>query len=97
MRSYNKTSHSVHDLKVHLIWITKYRYKVLIKEIGYRIRDIIRQVCDANQITIIKGLAVLFWGSSLRLKNSNIVQAYPYPLRYSPASLHTKISNIPLR
>lgn len=48
MRSYNKISHNVHDLKVHLIWITKYRYKVLIKEIGYRIRD-------ADQITIIKG------------------------------------------
>ena len=30
MRSYNrKTSHSVHDLKVNLVWITKYRYKVL--------------------------------------------------------------------
>ena len=55
MRSYNKSSHTVHDLKVHLVWITKYRYKVLIKEIGYRIREIIRQVCDSNQIVIIKG------------------------------------------
>ena len=55
MRSYRKSSHAVHDLKVHLIWITKYRYKVLTKEIGIRIREIFRQVCDSNQIEIIKG------------------------------------------
>ena len=55
MRPYRKSSHAVHDLKVHLVWITKYRYKVLTKEIGYRIRDIIRQVRDSNQIVIIKG------------------------------------------
>ncbi|MBK1720303.1 IS200/IS605 family transposase [Thiocystis violacea] len=54
MRSYRKASHAVHDLKVHLIWITKYRYKVLTKDIGLRIRDLIRQVCDQNDIQIIK-------------------------------------------
>jgi putative transposase len=56
MRSYRKSSHTVHDLKVHLIWITKYRYNVLTKEVGYRARDIIRQVCDQNDIQIISGV-----------------------------------------
>ena len=55
MRPYRKSSHTVYDLKVHLVWITKYRYKVLTKEVGRRIRDIIRQVCDANDIQIIEG------------------------------------------
>lgn len=55
MRPYKTSSHTVHDLKVHLIWITKYRYKVLTKEVGYRTREIIRQVCDANNVEIIKG------------------------------------------
>jgi len=55
MRSYRKSSHTVHDLKVHLIWITKYRYEVLTKEVGYRTREIIRQVCDQNDIQIISG------------------------------------------
>ena len=55
MRPYRKSAHTVHDLKVHLVWITKYRYKVLTKEVGYRIRDILRQVCDANDIQIIQG------------------------------------------
>ena len=55
MRPYRKSSHTVYDLKVHLVWITKYRYNVLTKEVGRRIRDIIRQVCDANDIQIIEG------------------------------------------
>ena len=55
MRSYRKGSHTVHDLKVHLIWVTKYRYNVLTEAIGIRLRDIIRQVCDSNDISIIQG------------------------------------------
>ena len=56
MRSYRKSSHSVHDLKVHLVWITKYRYAVLTKEVGKRTRAIIRQVCDQKDIRIISGV-----------------------------------------
>jgi putative transposase len=56
MRSYRKSSHTVHDLKVHLIWITKYRYEVLTKAVGYRTRELIRQVCEQNDIQIIRGV-----------------------------------------
>ncbi len=55
MRSYRKGSHTVYDLKVHLIWMTKYRYTVLTKKVGLRVRELIRQVCDANDIHIIEG------------------------------------------
>ena len=55
-KKYRKGSHTVYDLKVHLVWSTKYRYKVLTKEVGKRIRDLIRQVCDSNDIQIIKGV-----------------------------------------
>jgi len=53
MRSYRSSSHTVHDLRVHLIWITKYRYKVLTKEVGVRTREIIRQACDQNGIQML--------------------------------------------
>ena len=56
MRSYRKSSHAVHDLKVHLIWVTKYRYEVLTKQVGIRTREIIRQVCDQKDIHIISGV-----------------------------------------
>ena len=56
MRSYRKSTHTVHDLKVHLVWITKYRYQVLTKEVGLRTREIMRQICDQNDIEIISGV-----------------------------------------
>ena len=55
MRSYRKTSHSKYDLKGHLIWVTKYRYAVLVDRVRLRIRDLLRQICDANDIQIIRG------------------------------------------
>ena len=56
MRPYRKSPHTVYDLKVHLIWITKYRYQVLTKDVGIRAREIIRQVCDQNDVNIISGV-----------------------------------------
>lgn len=55
VRKYRKTSHSKYELKVHLIWVTKYRYKVLLNDIKYRIRELIKQCCDTQDIHIIRG------------------------------------------
>lgn len=51
-----KGSHSIYDMKAHIVWVTKYRYHVLKGEIQKRCRDILRQVCDANDIRILKGV-----------------------------------------
>ena len=55
MQHYRKTSHSVYDLKYHLVWITKYRKQVLTGLVAERLRELIRQICRANDIEIIKG------------------------------------------
>ena len=55
MQHYRKTSHSVYDLKYHLVWITKYRKKVLTGEVATRVRELIREICKASEIEIIKG------------------------------------------
>jgi len=52
---YNKGSHSVYDIKYHIIWVTKYRYKVLGGNISKRLRELIRQGCEARNITIVQG------------------------------------------
>lgn len=51
-----KSSHSVHSLQVHLVWITKYRYQVLQGDIQIRCRDILRQVCNSLDVQILKGV-----------------------------------------
>ena len=53
-RSKRKSSHSVYDLRVHLVWITKYRYEVLVDKVGVRVRELIRQFCDRYDIRILK-------------------------------------------
>ena len=55
MQHYRKTSHSVYDLKYHVVWITKYRKQVLTGLVAERLRELIRQICKANDIEIIKG------------------------------------------
>jgi len=40
MRPKKRATHAVYDLKVHLAWITKYRYKVLTKDMGIKSTDI---------------------------------------------------------
>ena len=55
MQNYRKTSHSTYDLKYHIVWITKYRKKVLTGEVAKKVRELIREICKANDIEIIKG------------------------------------------
>ncbi len=56
MDNLRKGSHSVHQLHVHLVWSTKYRYAVLKGDVQLRCRDLIRQVCDSLDVRILKGV-----------------------------------------
>ena len=53
---YRYGSHTVYTIEYHFVWVTKYRYKVLVGEIGIRVRDLVRQFCEANEIQILKGV-----------------------------------------
>jgi putative transposase len=55
MTEYRKSSHAVYDIKYHVIWVTKYRYKILGGNIAKRLRELIRQGCEARGITIVSG------------------------------------------
>lgn len=50
-----KISHVQYDIEYHLVWTTKYRYKVLNGKIEERLQEIIRQICNNEDVTIIKG------------------------------------------
>jgi putative transposase len=38
-----------------LVWVTKYRRPVLRKEVGERLREIIRELCAADDVSILRG------------------------------------------
>jgi len=52
----SKGAHTVSKLAAHIVWSTKYRYRVLTGEPQARCRDLIKQSCDAVNITILKGV-----------------------------------------
>ena len=55
MQYYRKASHTVYDCTYHIVWITKYRYSVLVGDVGNRARDLIREICQDNGVEIIRG------------------------------------------
>ena len=55
MTQYRKGSHTVYQLHYHFVFIPKYRKPVLRGEIGTRLRDLIREICKAHDIEIVKG------------------------------------------
>ena len=55
MQNYRKTSHTTYDCKYHIVWITKYRKKVMSGVIAERIRELLRQICKEKDVEIIKG------------------------------------------
>jgi REP-associated tyrosine transposase len=54
-REYLHRGHTVTDIKYHLVWATKYRYPLLKGALGLRVRDIVREVCEARDVRILKG------------------------------------------
>lgn len=52
---YRKGSHTVYNIEYHLVWVTKYRYHILTGDIQIRARELIRQICQAHDLNILKG------------------------------------------
>ncbi len=49
-------SHTKTAIMVHLVWITKYRYKVLTGDVKERCHEILVQVCELMDIRILGGV-----------------------------------------
>ena len=49
-------SHTVSRITAHIVWVTKYRYHVLTGDVQKRCRDILMQICDSEDVKILKGV-----------------------------------------
>jgi putative transposase len=52
---YKHGAHSIYDLKYHVVFCAKYRYRILTGEVGERTRALIREICQANYVDIVSG------------------------------------------
>ena len=55
MRHYRLGAHTKSDLKVHLVWVPKYRKSVLTGEVAIRVRDLLRQIAAEHELEIVSG------------------------------------------
>jgi putative transposase len=55
VEGYRQTAHATYDLKIHIVWITKYRKPVLGGKIAERVRELLRGVCKNNETEILAG------------------------------------------
>jgi putative transposase len=55
MENYRKTAHTLYDCKYHIVWITKYRKKVLGGVVGERVRELLRGICKEHDVEILRG------------------------------------------
>jgi len=55
MGRYRRGSHTVYELHIHFVLTTKHREPVLRGEVGTRARDLVREVCRARDIEILRG------------------------------------------
>jgi putative transposase len=55
MKEYRHGAHTVFEIHLHLVWVTKYRRPTLTGEVALRVRDLIREICGQHEVTIMKG------------------------------------------
>ena len=56
MKNYSRGQHTVYYHRYHIVWITKYRYKVLTRPMKERVRELIAQVAQELHVTIENGV-----------------------------------------
>lgn len=55
MEGYNKSAHSIYRCEYHFVWVPKYRYAVLVREIKSRLKEILAPLCEWLEILILEG------------------------------------------
>jgi putative transposase len=55
MQDYKRGSHTIWDCKYHVVWVTKYRYPILVGGVGQRARELLREIARSHEMTIYAG------------------------------------------
>ena len=75
MEDYNKSSHAIYRCEYHFVWVPKYRYHVLVKEIKPRLKEVLVELCNWLDITIMEGA----------ICSEHVHMYLSVPPKYSPA------------
>ena len=53
---YRKGSHTTYAIEYHFVWSTKYRREALRGDVAERLRELVRQTCEAMEVRILSGV-----------------------------------------
>ena len=55
---YRQGSHTKYKIEYHFVWVTKYRYAMLVGDLAIRVRGLVRQTCERWLLVIWCGFDV---------------------------------------
>src|ERR1700752_2794646 len=55
MQTAKSGSHTIWNCKYHIVWVTKYRYPVLVGDVGLRARELLREISRIHEMSIHSG------------------------------------------
>jgi REP-associated tyrosine transposase len=53
---YRRGNHKKFKIVYHFVWVTKYRYHMLLGDLALRVRELVRQTCEYFEIQILHGV-----------------------------------------
>ncbi len=78
MEGYRKSAHATFRCEYHFVWVPKYRYQVLVVEIKSRLKDILVELCEWLDVSIIEGAIA---------SDRHVHMYLSVPPKHSPASI----------
>ena len=77
MEGYQKSAHATYRCEYHFVWVPKYRYQVLVSEIKSRLKEILVELCEWLDVSIIEGA----------IASDHVHMYLSVPPKYSPSGV----------
>ena len=82
-----RTKHAVFDIKYHLVWIPKYRKKVLVGEVAEYTKEVFQRIADEYG----------FWVDTMEVMEDHVHVFLEVPPKFSPAEVVQILKSVSAR
>ena len=73
----SRTKHAVYDLKYHLVWVPKYRARILKGDVAEYLKEVFQEIAEEYE----------FWIDTMEVMEDHVHVFIEAPPRYSPSEL----------
>ena len=82
-----RTKHAVYDLKYHLVWVPKYRVRILKGDVAEYLKEVFQEIAQEYE----------FWIDTMEVMEDHVHIFVEAPPRYSPSELVQIMKSISAR